>query len=137
MSTRLSRSASAGMMLLALAMMPQAVDAQGRGNGRGKGEKPVQAQATIGFSVELGTQIREYYVSHATGAAKPLPPGMRNRLAQGKELPPGIAKRGLPPDLHAMLHVPPGYEVVEVGVDVLLVEIATSVVHDVLMDIVR
>jgi hypothetical protein len=120
------------MILLSLALVPQAVEAQGRGNGRGQNP----AQATIEFSVELSTQIRDYYAQHATGSAKPLPPGMRNRLAQGKPLPPGIAKK-MPPDLHAMLHVPHGYEIVEVGVDVLLVEIATAVVHDVLMDIIR
>jgi hypothetical protein len=30
-----------------------------------------------------------------------------------------------------------GYELVEVGLDVFLVEVATSIIHDVLMDVIR
>jgi hypothetical protein len=35
------------------------------------------------------------------------------------------------------LTVREGFEIVEVGLDVLLVEVATGVIHDVLMDIIR
>lgn len=59
-----------------------------------------------------------------------MPPGLARK---GGALPPGIAKRQLPNALLAQLPPPPkGYERVIVDKDVLLVNIATQVVHDVL-----
>jgi len=68
---------------------------------------------------------------------KALPPGIEKNLARGKPLPPGIAKQVLPADLTRVLPgVPRGYERVVVGSKILLVEIATQIIHDVLEDIV-
>ena len=64
-----------------------------------------------------------------------LPPGIAKNLARGKALPPGIAKKQLPSDLVRQL--PPvrvGYERIIVDGRVLLVEAATQIVHDVLME---
>lgn len=64
-----------------------------------------------------------------------LPPGIEKNLARGKPLPPGIAKQALPHDLVRQL--PPardGFERVVVSGKVLLVEIATQVIHDILSD---
>jgi hypothetical protein len=59
-----------------------------------------------------------------------IPPGLAKK---GGALPPGIAKRQLPGTLVAQLPPPPqGYERVIVDKDVLLVHVATQVVHDVL-----
>ena len=100
--------------------------------------------ANIAFSSKEIAIIRDYYthVQHDTGKAKSgkqknqgLPPGIAKNLARGKPLPPGIAKQQLPGDLARRL--PPvrnGYERVVVDGRVLLVEIATQVIHDVLMD---
>jgi len=64
-----------------------------------------------------------------------LPPGLAKK---GGALPPGIAKRHLPNNLLSQLPPPPrGYERVIVDKDVLLVNVATRVVHDVLTDILR
>ena len=52
-------------------------------------------------------------------------------------LPPGIAKRSPPPEILARVDLPGGYELVEVGLDVVLVEAATGIIHDVLMDVIR
>ncbi len=69
--------------------------------------------------------------------AKGLPPGIAKNLARGKPLPPGIAKRYLPTDLNLLLPPPrKGFERVIVDGKVLLVEIATRVVHDILTDII-
>jgi len=91
---------------------------------------------SVKISSDERVRIRDYYVSHARGV-EALPPGIRKRLARGKPLPPGIAKRALPSSLLSLIRVPRGYEVVEVGADVLLVEVATRVVHDILKDVVR
>ena len=71
------------------------------------------------------------------GKSRGLPPGIAKNLARGKPLPPGIAMQQLPSGLSAAL--PPasgGYKRVIVDGKVLLVEIATQVVHDVLSDAV-
>ena len=71
------------------------------------------------------------------GNVDALPPGIRKNLARGKPLPTGIAKKVAPAGLRSRVRVPDGYQIIEVGLDVLLVEIATSIVHDILMDAVR
>lgn len=69
--------------------------------------------------------------------SKGLPPGIAKNLARGKSLPPGIAKQHLPGGLAEALPPPrQGYERVVVDGRILLVEIATQVIHDVLVDIV-
>jgi hypothetical protein len=46
-------------------------------------------------------------------------------------------KSETPADLHSRVQIPAGYELVEVGLDVVLVEAATQVIQDVLMDVIR
>lgn len=77
--------------------------------------------------------------AHGKGKRKPkgLPPGIARNLARGKPLPPGIAKQVLPQGLIALLPPPPhGFERIIVDGKVLLVEVATHVIHDILTDII-
>ncbi|MCH5375418.1 MAG: RcnB family protein [Planctomycetes bacterium] len=75
--------------------------------------------------------------SKSKGKPKGLPPGIARNLARGKALPPGIAKQMLPKGLvSALPSPPPGYERIIVDGRVLLVEVATQVIHDVLTDLV-
>ena len=101
----------------------------------------VQVTAEAVLSAAAKTTIRDFYTRDAsargTSKVKPLPPGIRKNLARGKPLPPGIAKRAAPADLHSRVQIPAGYELVEVGLDVVLVEAATQVIQDVLMDVIR
>lgn len=97
----------------------------------------------VGFSAHEIEVIREWYREHRDeakpGKAKKrgLPPGIAKNLARGKPLPPGIAKQFLPDGLLGRLPpAPKGFERVVVDGKVLLVEIATQVIHDVLMDAV-
>jgi hypothetical protein len=65
-----------------------------------------------------------------------LPRGIAKNLARGKPLPPGIAKQPLAPGLVAQLPAPPaGHERLVVAGKILLVEIATQTVRDVLDDV--
>ena len=98
---------------------------------------------SVRFSRNEITIIADFYRDRAGNGrgggkhGKPLPPGIAKNLGRGKALPPGIAKQALPADLIAKL--PPaadGYERVVVAGKVLLVEIATQVVHDVLEDLI-
>jgi Ni/Co efflux regulator RcnB len=108
---------------------------------------PVQADGSVSieFSESEARIIASWYREHgekvgSRGRSKKaggLPPGIAKNLGRGKALPPGIAKQYLPDDLAAALPRPPaGYERVIVDGKILLVEIATRVVHDILTDVV-
>lgn len=122
-----------GTLALVVAVLAVgAADAEAQNpNRRGEG-----GGATIDLSAQVVTRVRDYYASHEVDA-EALPPGIRRRVAQGKPLPPGIAKKAAPPELRSAVDLPDGYELVEVGLDVVLVEVATNIVHDVLMDVIR
>jgi hypothetical protein len=77
------------------------------------------------------------YHSKRKHGRKGLPPGIAKNLQRGKSLPPGIARQQLPAELVATLPpVPKGYERVIVDGRIVLVEIATQVIRDVLTDLV-
>ncbi len=95
------------------------------------------ATVSITLSPELRVQIKAFYSTLGATSTEALPPGIRRRLARGKALPPGIAKRAVPADLRSRVQLPTGYEIVEVGLNVVLVEIATSIVRDILTDVLR
>jgi len=105
------------------------------------------AHAAISVGVVFtDTEVRiisSWYHEHGGSAqkghgkkSKGLPPGIAKNLQNGKPLPPGIAKQYLPDGLTRALPAPPnGYERIIVDGKVLLVEIATHVIHDILSDI--
>ena len=130
-----------------LLLTPDNAEAQGRGRGRGggggggggrdSGGISVEFTAEISFSLGDRSQIQAHYTSNPNPGREALPPGIRKNLARGKRMPPGIAKRFPPDALRSSLSIPPQYHVIEVGWDVFLVEVATGVIHDVLMDVIR
>jgi hypothetical protein len=123
--------------VLALAMFfVGAAEAQEQKKPKGRGAA-VQVQVRVEFSAQEREQIRVFFGEHRPEGVKPIPPGIRKNLARGKPMPPGIAKQVLPPGLLETLPQREGYEVVRVGWDVVLVEVATGIVHDVLMDVIR
>lgn len=81
---------------------------------------------------ELLRLLRQYDAPRAEA----LPPGIQRNLERGKPLPPGIAKRFDGP-LASQLPRYPGYEWERVGADVVLIEAATRIVVDVLVDALR
>ena len=97
-------------------------------------------EVSVRFSSKEISVIHDFYRDYDGGGKnknKPLPPGIAKNLARGKRLPPGIAKRSLPSDL--VVQLPPvadGYERIAVAGKILLVEIATQVVHDILVDVI-
>jgi hypothetical protein len=129
----------AGALGLALVLLLLALPAAGVAQGRsGRDHRaPAAAQASVTLTAEMRAQIRDFYAARGESGTKALPPGIRRNLARGKPLPPGIAKKVAPAELISRVRVPEGYELVEVGLDVVLVEVATHVIHDVLMDVIR
>lgn len=105
---------------------------------KGKSDKSASSDAQQLISPVLDyDHIRGIAVStHQTGY-KALPPGIAKNLARGKPLPPGIAKKALPASMIRELPTYPDYEWQRCGTDLVLVQIATQVVAEVLANVFR
>ncbi len=97
------------------------------------------ANAQLGFDARARILIQDYYRSNPSrlpsGLAKKdeHPSGAQQRLERNGRLPPGIEQQSLPPALARQLPpLPRGYDRVIVGQDVVLVEVSTRTVVDVL-----
>ena len=131
------RNGLLALVVLAL-VAPSTAEAQAKPRGQGKKvEAAPQAAAAVVFSAAEREVISGFFGANPLGNVKPLPPGIAKNLARGKPLPPGIAKRYVPDGLMGQLPVRTGYEYIQAGLDVVLVEAATGVVMDILPDVVR
>ncbi|HSM61473.1 MAG TPA: anti-virulence regulator CigR family protein [Longimicrobiales bacterium] len=138
MIRRTSRPVSVLFLPVALSLCVAApASAQSKGKDRGGSGVSVGVQAEIVFSHGERAAIVEFFDGNPMSEVKPLPPGIRKNLARGKPLPPGIAKKTLPQGLEGGLPVREGYQRVVVGLDVLLVEVATGIVRDILWDVIH
>lgn len=132
-----NRSLLVSFVLAAALCTTTAAPCFAQGNSK-KGKDPaVSGSTSITLTKDMRVEIRNWYTEYPVGNVEALPPGIRKNLARGKPLPPGIAKQIAPDGLRSRVRVPNGYEIIEVGLDVLLVEVATGIVHDILMDAVR
>jgi len=120
--------------LLTVPVMPAITFAQNPGQ-RNRETSSSSIQMTLGFSVGEREIIADYFTRHPY-AAEELPPGIVKKLARGKPLPPGIAKRALPRDLIATLPVRDGFEISICGDRIVLLE-ASGLIVDVLEGIFR
>ena len=134
--TRTFRNVGTGLALALTVLCLATVEAQAQGRGN-RSRPAVEVSIGVTLSVEVKSRIRDFYASRSESGVEALPPGIRRNLERGKALPPGIAKKSAPPELQTRLELVEGYELVEVGLDVFLVEVATSIIHDVLMDLIR
>lgn len=114
--------------------------------GRGKGKYGKHQEASESSSVTAlvsagitATIARQHALDSGVkmGSYKPLPPGIQKNLARGKPLPPGIAKKAAPSAMLDRLPKHPGYEWQLAGTDLVLVQIGTAIVADVLKDVFR
>jgi len=143
------RAGSVAAVLGVITLFPSEVMAQGRGNSDGGPGASVgnarpesnrgvnRSESSTVLSADMRSIIREYYSSRPASQVASLPPGIRRNLARGKPLPPGIAKRFAPSNLSQRVRMPLGYQLVEAGHDLLLVNVATNLIHDILLGVVR
>jgi hypothetical protein len=130
--------ASALLATSALANPPE-----GKGKGKhNKGEAADSGAASASTLITAGVTAvlaRQYALDSGmkAGGYKPLPPGIQKNLARGKPLPPGIAKKSAPSGMISRLPRHPGYEWQMAGTDLVLVQIGTAIVADVLKDVFR
>ena len=107
---------------------------QGRGGG---GDVDVSVSVGIVFSEQERRAVYDHYGVAYGGTAKGLPPGQQKRLAKGKPLPPGIAKKYLPASLDDRMGAPrPGTARVIIGNDVVLIQVSTGFVLDVIAGVI-
>ena len=66
-----------------------------------------------------------------------LPPGLQKHIERTGRLPPGLEKRRLPGDLRALLPIRRGQDFRVVGNDIVLIEIATELILDVMQGVLR
>ncbi|GEK71884.1 MULTISPECIES: anti-virulence regulator CigR family protein [Halomonas] len=82
--------------------------------------------------------IRDIFYGHRDRYAREdrasIPPGVRQNLARGKPMPPGIGKR-FDDDIRRDLPHYDGYEWRRVGVDAVLVDITNDIIYDVIRDV--
>ncbi len=145
---------------------PALVDAAGKNKGRGKaGPVPTVSKGkadkgnkgqsgdmatdrllgTVISAVEralIGDYVRKAKTSGQglpPGLAKRqhLPPGLQKHIERTGRLPPGLEKRRLPGDLRALLPIRSGQDYRVVGNDIVLIEIATELILDVMKDVLR
>lgn len=109
----------------------------------GKANQPTSSEnimknAVVGGLITAAERaiIGDYVDRHqgAFAGAQPLPPGIARKVERGGALPPGIAKKALPSGLVSQLPDRPGQEWRVVGTDLLIVDIATNIIVDVLKD---
>jgi hypothetical protein len=98
------------------------------------------AAARIVLTSRQVAAVRDHFAtqgsSNGRGRNGGLPPGIARNLARGKPLPPGIAKQYLPADLIVVLpSLDSSLEYVVAARKLLLVDAATQVVRDVLIDV--
>lgn len=109
----------------------------------GKGKPDKSSTYASSESLQLISPVIDY--DHVRGIAvsqrqtgyKSLPPGIAKNLARGKPLPPGIAKKALPTTMLHQLPTYPDYEWKRCGADLVLVQIATQVVAEVLAGVFK
>lgn len=80
---------------------------------------------------------RELALSTASVGYKPLPPGIAKNLARGKSLPPGITTRHLSDPLLKGLPQYNGYQWLGAGSDLVLINMTSRMVADVLVNALR
>ena len=157
METRKQAPLAALAVALMLALSPLGALAEKGGkqnNGKGNnghkngndGGSSVSVEFRFGDSDRRAVQ--EYYQSPARGKGCPpglakkgngcMPPGQAKKWARGRPLPHDLVVYDLPPDLRYRLPPPPaGHRYVQLGADVLMIAIGTSMVVDAIEDMVR
>jgi Ni/Co efflux regulator RcnB len=132
----LSHRLLATTLAVALAVCGAAHATPPPGHGKPSKTDDADAPALVQPNVDYDA-IRQIAVSEHHTGYKGLPPGVAKNLARGKPLPPGIAKKMVPSTIVQHLPTYPNYEWTRCGADLVLIQIATRVVADVLTDIFK
>ena len=157
METRKQARLAALAVALMLALSPLgALAEKGGKHNKDKGNNGHDSRDNGGSSVSVEFRfgdsdrraVQEYYQSPARGKGCPpglakkgngcMPPGQARKWARGRPLPHDLVVYDLPRDLRYRLPPPPaGQRYVQLGADVLMIAVGTSMVVDAIEDMVR
>ena len=157
METRKQAPLAALAVALMLALSPLgALAEKGGKHNKDKGNNGHDSRDNGGSSVSVEFRfgdsdrraVQEYYQSPARGKGCPpglakkgngcMPPGQARKWARGRPLPHDLVVYDLPRDLRYRLPPPPaGHRYVQLGADVLMIAVGTSMVVDAIEDMVR
>lgn len=138
----------ATVLFAAALALPCALAAPGKGNKGGADRTRVRVDGAVTASVETrsGTTFsvgidfdgaRRLAVQHGYTGYESLPRGIQKRLARGKPLPPGIAKRVVPTPMLRELPEHTGHEWRVCGANLVLVAEHSGIVAEVFVDLFR
>ncbi|MCX7814046.1 MAG: RcnB family protein [Tepidimonas ignava] len=122
---------------------------QGKGHEREAERRPgVAVEIKIGgyFGTPQRDAVRSVYAAELQGGRCPpglakkhngcRPPGLTKSWTLGQPLPPGVTVYPIPRELQRRLgEPPPGYRLVRVGADILLIAVGTAMVVDAIEDL--
>ncbi len=153
------RTLLAILFAVPLLLAVPALDAAGQGKSKNKakgGPAPTHTQSKSG-SISTGDLLATIisateraligdYVRKAKSssqglppglAGRPLPPGLQKHIDRTGRLPPGLEKRRLPSGLRDRLPYRTGQDYRVVGTDIVLIEIATGLILDIMQGVLR
>src|SRR6266403_5756756 len=153
MNPRLIRLLFAGILACSLATVPSWAQGNGHGNGKGKGHDKQErdddghGRAKYEFRSQDRDVVTTYYSKHGSGLppglAKrngTLPPGLEKQLERNGSLPPGLDKKMEPCPVEITRELPPlppDYRRGVVGASIVVFNVRTNIVVDVMHDVVR
>ena len=153
MFSRIWKYSFAGLLAIALVAVPAFPQGNSQGHGKGKGHNKHEDDDDQGkggkyvFSAHEREVITHYYSNQGSnlppGLAKRggnLPPGLERQLERNGTLPPGLQKRVQPCPAELERRLPPleaGYVRGVIGAHIVIYNRSTSVIVDVMKDVVR
>ena len=113
-----------------------------------RGDRGDSVSVEVRFGDSDRRAVYDYYQGGAPGKKCPpglakkgngcLPPGQAKKWARGRPLPHDLVVHDLPRDLRYRLPPPPsGHRYVQIGADILMITVGTSMVVDAIEDIIR
>lgn len=151
MQTRLIRLFFLGLLACFVATIPVLAQGNSHGNGKAKGhdkkDKNDGGPEQYQFRQQDREYISAYYSKHGKGMppgqAKKngsLPPGLEKQLQQNGTLPPGLQKKMQPCPVEITRQLPPlppDYQRNVIGASIVVFNVKTNIVVDVMADVVR
>ena len=141
-----------GVLACSLLCVPTFAQGNGHGNGKGHGKKDKaddedRGEGSYQFQSRDRQVVTAYYTKHGKGLppglAKrngDLPPGLEKQLQRNGSLPPGLEKKMQPCPVEITRELPPlpaDYRRGVVGASIVVFNVRTNIVVDVMADVVR
>jgi hypothetical protein len=154
MTTQLFRHFFCSLLACSLLTVPALAQGNGHGNGKAKGhdkkdkdDDGERGEAKYYFQARDREVVTTYYTKHGRGLPPGLakrngnlPPGLEKQLQRNGSLPPGLDRKMEPCPVEITRELPPlppDYRRGVVGASIVVFNVRTNIVVDVMQDVVR